>query len=296
MSRIRAALAALAIVACALAAPGLAAASPKWTPCFRSVGPYQCAAVKVPLDYDDPHGKKIEIAMTRLPATDQAHRIGSLFVNPGGPGGPGVEFLLEVGQQLYTPEVRARFDLVGFDPRGVGRSNPLRCFNSLKRIGPALQSVPYPTTPDELQGWEAAERFLDAKCAAKAGPIASHMATADVARDMDRLRAAVGDAGLTYAGVSYGSYLGVTYANLFPSHVRALIVDGVLNPVEWATGTPADAGLPFSTRVGSHLGAQATLEEFFRLCDAAGTGCAFGPGSAARYAALAARLQTTRSR
>src|SRR5262249_37585426 len=115
--------------------------------------------------------------------------------------------------------------------------------------------------------------------------------TANAARDLDRLRAAVGDSGLSYAGVSYGSYLGVTYANLFPDHVRALIVDGVLNPVEWATGTPADARLPSSTRLGSHLGAQATLDEFFRLCDAGGATCAFAPDSSARFAALAARLQ-----
>src|SRR4051812_40672112 len=129
MTRIRAAFLALAILACGLAVPGPAAASVRWTPCARGVGPFQCAAVKVPLDYDAPHGKKIPIALVRLPATDQANRIGSLFLNPGGPGGSGVEFLIGLGQQLFTPEVRARFDLIGFDPRGIAHSSQLRCFN-----------------------------------------------------------------------------------------------------------------------------------------------------------------------
>src|SRR6185369_6667623 len=113
-----------------------------------------------------------------------------------------------------------------------------------------------PGAPDRLavpeeSEWMAADLFLDAKCAANAGPIASHMSTANVARDLDRLRAAVGDSGLNYAGVSYGSYLGVTYANLFPDHVRALIVDGILDPIAWSTGDGNSAAtLPFSTREG----------------------------------------------
>ena len=124
------------------------------------------------------------------------------------------------------------------------------------------------------------------------GAIIDHMATADVARDMDRLRAAVGDAQLTYAGVSYGSYLGVTYANLFPDRVRAVVVDGVLDPIAWSTGRGNEAAtLPFSTRLQSDVGAQATLNEFFRLCDAGGPSCAFSGGAAARYAALASRLR-----
>jgi pimeloyl-ACP methyl ester carboxylesterase len=118
------------------------------------------------------------------------------------------------------------------------------------------------------------------------------MATADVARDLDRLRAAVGDSQLNYAGVSYGSYLGVTYANMFPDRVRALVVDGVLDPIAWSTGRGNEAAtLPFLTRLRSDVGAQATLDEFFRLCDAAGSDCAFSGGAAARYAVLAARLR-----
>src|SRR3954463_4298242 len=108
---------------------------------------------------------------------------------------------------------------------------------------------------------------------------------------MDALRELLGDAKLTYAGVSYGSYLGVTYANMFPDRVRALVVDGVLDPVAWSTGRGGEAStLPFSTPLHSDVGAQATLNEFFRLCDAGGSRCAFSGEAAARYAALAQRL------
>ena len=146
-------------------------------------------------------------------------------------------------------------------------------------------------TRDELAQWIAADRRLVDACDQRGGRIADHMATADVARDMDSLRAALGDAQLTYAGVSYGSYLGVTYANMFPDRVRALVVDGVLDPIAWSTGRGGEAAtLPFSTRLHSDVGAQATLNEFFRLCDAGGSRCAFSGGAAARYAALAQRL------
>ena len=117
------------------------------------------------------------------------------------------------------------------------------------------------------------------------------MATADVARDMDRIRQALGDDQLTYVGYSYGSFLGVSYANLFPENVRAVVVDGVLDPIAWTTGTGDEAAtLPFSYRLRSDAGAQATLDEFFRLCDESPAGCAFSGDSATRFAAIAARL------
>ena len=113
------------------------------------------------------------------------------------------------------------------------------------------------------------------------------MSTANVARDLDRLRAAAGDAQLNYVGLSYGTYLGTTYANMFPDHVRAVVVDGVLDPIAWAN---VEGEIPFSTRLRSDAGAQTTLEKFFELCDAAGAACAFGPDSANRFADLADRL------
>ena len=216
----------------------------------------------------------------------------SLFLNPGGPGGSGVDFTLFAGPSLYTDEVRARFDLVGFDPRGTNRSTALRCFGNQKQWGPYFTPVAFPSTPEEEQAREAADHYLDDACDQRGGRIAEHMATADVARDLDVLRRAVGDDKLTYAGYSYGSFLGVTYANLFPDKVRALIVDGVLDPIAWTTGVDGEAAtLPFTTRLRSDAGAQATLQEFFRLCDAGGSACAFAPNSANRFAALANTLK-----
>ena len=248
--------------------------------------------MRVPLDYDRPRSGTISIALARLPATDPAHRIGSLFLNPGGPGGSGVDFLFGAGPFLYTDEVRARFDLVGFDPRGIIRSTPLRCFNSPEEWEPYFTPFAFPLTREEEQAWIASDRYLLRACDRKAGRIIDHMSTANVARDLDVLRAAVGDRRLSYAGVSYGSYLGVTYANLFPGRVRALVVDGVLDPIAWSTGRGGEARrLPFSTRVRSDAGAQATLNEFFRLCDAGGDACAFSGDAADRFAALARRLR-----
>src|SRR3954453_6501788 len=279
------------VAALMLLVAGEAVAAPTkiaWSKCF---GQFQCGTLQVPLDYDQPNGTTISLAVVKLPATDPAHRIGSLLLNPGGPGGSGVDYTVFAGPELYTPQVRARFDLVGFDPRGIARSTALRCFGTTNQAVSVFTPFAFPMTRDERAQWIAADgRFVDA-CDRRGGRIADHMATADVARDMDSLRAALGDAKLTYAGVSYGSYLGVTYANMFPDRVRALVVDGVLDPIAWSTGRGGEAStLPFSTRLHSDIGAQATLNEFFRLCDAGGGRCAFSHGAAARYAALAQRL------
>ena len=120
------------------AAPADAAPKGKadWSACFRASGPFQCAAVGVPLDYDRPNGAKISIAMVRLPAANPALRQGSIFINPGGPGGSGVDFAVDAAQFLFTQDVRDRFDIVGFDPRGIIRSDPLRCFGTPKQWDP----------------------------------------------------------------------------------------------------------------------------------------------------------------
>ena len=255
-----------------------------WTRCN---GDFFCGQVKVPLDYDRPTGPQISLALAMLPATDRARRIGSLFVNPGGPGGSGVDFVLNAGPFLFTPEVRARFDIVGFDPRGIIRSSPLRCFATEEEAFATLAPFPYPNSRAKERVWIAGERQLNAACARRGGPILNHMSTADVARDLDQLRQAVGDRMLSYYGVSYGSFLGNVYANLFPNRFRALVIDGVLDPVAWTTGRGRESRtLPFSTRLRSAEGAQAELREFFRLCDAGGPNCAFAPNAGQRYADL----------
>lgn len=283
-------LAALAVTpAAAQAAP---ATSINWKKCYGQVGPFECATVPVPLDYDSPDGETISIAVTRLPASDPSSRIGSLFLNPGGPGGSGVDYVVGAGPFLYTPEVRARFDLVGFDPRGIARSSGLRCFGTPKQASNLFPPFAFPTTPDEEQVQASIDRTIIGACSKHARSIIDHMSTANVARDLDVLRSAVGDEKLSYAGLSYGSYLGVTYANLFPDRVRAVVVDGVVDPIAWSTGRDNEAAtLPFSTRLRSDSGSQATLKEFFRLCDEAGPNCAFSGGAEARYAALAERAR-----
>jgi pimeloyl-ACP methyl ester carboxylesterase len=264
-----------------------------WADCVgEGLEAFDCATAVVPLDYDRPRGRQITLALTRLPAAGPGRRIGSLFINPGGPGGSGVEFVQALGPFLYSDVVRARFDLVGFDPRGVIGSTPLRCYETLDEALADLAPMAFPVTREDERVWVRSDRALARACAERAGPILDHMSTANVARDMDLLRRAVGDAKLTYAGYSYGSYLGATYANLFPGKVRSLVVDGVLDPVAWSTGRGDQARtLPFSTRLGSAKGAYQSLLEFFRLCDAGGPNCAFSQGNPERrYERLARRL------
>ena len=250
-----------------------------WGPCGDdfggSEGPpgatFSCAWATVPLDYDRTQGQTLRIALKRLEASQPTRRIGTLFINPGGPGGSGVDFA-SFAWALFPQDVLDRFDVVGFDPRGVARSNPLVCFRSFQQLDNTFGGVPaFPLTRSEYRAVDAAFTTYTSLCGRNGGPVLDHMSTADVARDLDLLRRAVGDRGLTYAGYSYGTQLGSVYANLFPGNVRALVVDGVLDPVAWTTGrSAADRRLPFSSRLGSDLGASASLGQFFSLCGRAG--------------------------
>lgn len=264
----------------------------RWRSCG---GGFQCTRARVPLDYGAPGGTTISLALIRLPATDRQHRIGSLFVNPGGPGLSGVQLVRQEGRFLVTAPVRARFDIVGFDPRGVGSSTPVHCYPNAAAEARGVGSLPaFPTRTGVAAYFRAFDRF-DARCRQRAATLLSHVSTADVARDLDLLRRAVGDRKLTYDGVSYGTFLGEVYANLFPQNVRALVLDGVLNPVAWSTGRPASRSLPFSFRIGSAQGAEATLHQFFRTCAAATSACAFSRGGPARkFAVLVGKAKAGR--
>ncbi|ASO21027.1 pimeloyl-ACP methyl ester carboxylesterase [Actinoalloteichus hoggarensis] len=242
----------------------------EWGPCPEGTASaaYECATAAVPLSYQDPHGERIEVAVGRLPAADPENRIGSLFFNPGGPGGSGRI------PPVLAPELHERFDLVGFDPRGVADSTPLRCFADVWEAADSFGHV-FPTTPSEERRVIEATRTGTDACAEEAGPVLDHMSTANVARDLDLLRAAVGDEQLTFHGFSYGTHLGAVYANLFPDRVRAMTLDGGLDPVAWTTGaSPADAELPYTTRIGSAAGAQRALSTFLDVC-AEDERCAF---------------------
>jgi pimeloyl-ACP methyl ester carboxylesterase len=294
--RLRAALAAavtaaLSVTLLALpaqAAPSATTSAVAWTACRDG---FQCATVQAPLDYDSPSGAKIGIAVIRLPAGDPRHRIGSLLLNPGGPGGSGVDIARGIAKVLPL-ELRARFDIVGFDPRGTNNSTPLRCFDSLDQAFEVLPPFPYPDLPAEERVQRVADDKLAAACARHGGAIRDHMSTADVARDMDLLRGLFGDQQLNYLGFSYGSALGQYYANMFPSRVRSFVIDGVLDPIAWTTGRGQEAQTtPLGTRLGSADGSRRTLDEFFRLCDAAGPDCAFSGNASGRFAAMGERLR-----
>jgi pimeloyl-ACP methyl ester carboxylesterase len=304
-------LAAAAVPLSPPAAPAAAQApTVDWVPCFFEEAAaaraetgdesirFECAEVPVPLDYDLPEGQTITIALTRLPARRPARAIGSLFVNPGGPGASGVDFVVGNGPTAYHRRVRDRFDLVGFDPRGVARSAPLRCFADADAWLAAQAPDPYPVTRRETRQLRRANRTVSAACADVGAPLAAHLSTANVARDLDRLRAAAGEDALSFVGYSYGSFLGVTYANLYPERVRAMVLDGVVDPIAWSTGRDdqAETTSPLPLRLRSAVGAQATLRQFFRQCDAAGAACAFSGRAATRYAELldAVRAQPIR--
>jgi pimeloyl-ACP methyl ester carboxylesterase len=165
----------------------------------------------------------------RLPAADPARRIGALVLNPGGPGASGVTFLREVAG-AFPAEIRDRFDLVSFDPRGVGLSDPVRCAS-----GPELDRYlaldPDPERPAEVATVVAATRRFVEGCVRRSGlALLAHVGTVDAARDLERLRIALGEQRLTYLGFSYGTFLGATFANLYPTRVRAFVLDGAIDP------------------------------------------------------------------
>jgi pimeloyl-ACP methyl ester carboxylesterase len=214
-------------------APALA-----WSPCGRTpaAAAVQCAVADLPMDYDEPGGEQVHIAVAKAPATDQANRIGSLFFNFGGPGGPSVQTLQSVGGRLFAA-LNQRFDIVAFDPRGVGQSTPaVDCRADQEAQGLASQPFPTPLTIDADAYVAKAQSYVDL-CLANNGAILAHLSTANVARDMDALRAAVGDEKLSYLGFSYGTFLGATYATLFPDRYRAMVLDGAVDPEQYIHDT-----------------------------------------------------------
>jgi pimeloyl-ACP methyl ester carboxylesterase len=264
-----------------------------WYDCYDTGA--QCATVRLPLDYDHPNGAKTEVALLRRAAVDRAHRIGSLFVNPGGPGGSGVQIALDAPAFL-SPGLLDRFDIVGFDPRGTNFSDQVKCFTGNAQQTRALTGFnnAFPVGRVEEKAAIVSAKNLGAACSRKGRPLSASMSTAEVARDMDVLRRAVGDRKLTFLGFSYGSYLGQVYANMFPDRVRALTIDGVLDPVAWA-GTPATASRPQTDRLRTADGAYKALVQMLKLCDrAGGQMCRFSPGDpVANYDLVANRMKKT---
>lgn len=197
-----------------------------WQACDKG---FQCARLLVPFNYRRPAWRRFSLPVIRLPATDPAHRTGSLVINPGGPGGSGVSYALDA-RSVVSAAVRARFDVVGFDPRGVGGSKPaVHCLTG-PQLDRYFETDDTPAGPAQLAAVVSESKLFASGCERDSGPLLPYVGTRSAARDMDVLRAALGDRKLTYLGKSYGTYLGTWYAQLFPAHVRALVLDGALDP------------------------------------------------------------------
>src|SRR5262249_52691341 len=204
----------------------------RWRPCDHG---FQCARLLVPFDYQRPGWRRFSLPVIRLPDTRPRSRIGSLVVNPGGPGASGVQYALEARSQV-SAAVRARFDVVGFDPRGVAGSIPaVHCLTDAQ-LDRYFATSGTPGKTAQLASVVTESTVVDRGCQEHSGALLPYVGTANAARDMDVLRAALGDAKLTYFGKSYGTYLGTWYAQLFPAHVRALVLDGAVDPGESGFG------------------------------------------------------------
>ncbi len=225
----------------------------------------ECTTLLVPLDYSKPTGRRLHIAVIRERASGDSE--GSLIVNPGGPGASGVDFVAQAASVFR--QLTSHFDLVSFDPRGVGASDPIRCLSSAQ-LEDYIDLNQVPTTSAERRrSINASRHFADA-CYQRNGDYLEHVGTKDQARDMDVLRAALGDKKLTYYGASYGTFLGAKYAELFPTRIRAMVLDGALNPAE--SGTAAN--------LVQAKGFETDLQDFLASCTRSGH-CPLGSTPAA---------------
>lgn len=232
-----------------------------WDRCPDHDG-WECGKLQVPLDHADPAGPTITVALSRY-RTKSAHRVGALLLNPGGPGVSGINYAF-TGAALLDRSLLDAFDIIGFDPRGVGASTPVRCLD-----GPALDRYlhldPDPRTPAGVDALVAGAKEFAAGCEARNATLLPHLSTVDAAQDIDDIRVALGEPKLTYLGFSYGTFLGATYASLFPTHVRALALDAAVDPT-------IDQG---TLSVGQAVAFEQNLDAFLADCATHPTRCPF---------------------
>ncbi|MQA12224.1 MAG: alpha/beta fold hydrolase [Pseudonocardiaceae bacterium] len=235
----------------------------------------ECARLTVPLRYDKPDGETITLGVLRRKASDAKQRVGSLVINPGGPGAAGMPAAAQSASAARGTQLGERFDIVGFDPRGIGASEPqVQCLTDQERDAERAEDDETDTSPKGIAKQESDEREFARKCAQRTEhgkTMLANMGTRDVARDMDVLRSALGDAKLNYLGYSYGTRIGSTYAELFPRNVRALVLDGALDPAQDQV----------EALVAQGAGFQKAFDEFAKWC-ARKQDCALGnnPGAA----------------
>jgi pimeloyl-ACP methyl ester carboxylesterase len=248
----------------------------RWSSCG---GSFECSQLVVAIDPAHPE-RSAALAVVRQRARDRARRIGSLVFNPGGPGVPAVEFLRDAASSLPA-EVRDRFDLVAFDPLGVGESDPIDCVDSLD---PIFDQSFEPTTDAARAALNAAVTALAQQCAAREGDLLAHISTADAVRDLEQLRIALGDDRLSFVGSSYGTFLGASYAQAYPDRVRAFVLDGPIDPSMSAR----------AVTLSQARGFERALDDFLAHCSK-DRGCAFHHAGEAAHAYDALRARAARA-
>ena len=236
ISRAALALPVAALAAVSLAAPAAEAAPAQpartitWAPCAEDAT-VDCGTLVLPINWDSPRDGTFSLAVARRKAKVPSERIGSLVFDPGGPGGPGVATLLG-SPNMFSPQLQNRFDIIGFDPRGVGQSQAIKCDSAVLATAPTAPA----DTPKGYADAVAFNRKLLDDCRKVSGPLVDHVDDLSVVKDIDAIRAALGEQKLTYYGVSYGTLMGQQYAELFPSHVRALALDSNMDHSQQTTG------------------------------------------------------------
>ncbi len=254
-----------------------------WRPCGHQL---QCARVRVPLNWAQPGAGTISLAVIRHLTSRPRQRIGSLFFNPGGPGVSGVDTLRSAGAGLDTFGL-GRFDVISWDPRGTGASSHVRCFATERQQTRFWGGASVPITRAQELRYQPKTVAFAQRCGALTRTLLAHVSTEDTARDLDYLRRLLGEPRLSYLGWSYGSFLGETYANLFPRRVRAMVLDGIIDPVPYTQGREASLANTMAPIDG-------VFTKFESLCQSAGPArCALaghGPVSA-RVNRLLARLR-----
>lgn len=221
-----------------------------WADCGNGM---ETATVTAPLDWNDPSAGEIELELVRQPATG-GDSLGSLLINPGGPGASGYDFVAESVDFAVSEQLQERYDIIGFDPRGVGRSTPVKCLDTAG-MDDFLYDLPqHPRGTPEWEEELVAEnqRFADA-CEQNSGGILEFITTDQAARDMDLIRGVLGDEKLTYLGYSYGTFLGATYAKLFPDRVGRLVLDGAIDPSVSGTDVGITQGIGFERALRTYM-------------------------------------------
>jgi pimeloyl-ACP methyl ester carboxylesterase len=222
-----------------------------WQPC-PELAEVECGTLSLPIDWANPRGEKFDLAVARRKATDPAKRVGIMVINPGGPGGSGVDFALGA-DGYFSPEVQERFDIIGFDPRGVARSQPVQCSREVLDRQPSI----YPANQREFEALAAYNRELAADCRQRSGPIYDHADTGAVIRDVDALRQALGERKINYYGISYGTLIGQQYAERYGRNIRAMVID---SNMDHSLGTWRFNETEAAT-------AESSFEEFVKWCD-----------------------------